>query len=84
MSDNKDKSTLLGQSDNKFIIALSQTDLNRINLLPEGSTIQINLGNEFDLLGDNKLVLSNDLIIDVLLINDKFIIDKENWYVFKN
>ena len=78
MSDNKDKSTLLGQSDNKFIIALSQTDLNRINLLPEGSTIQINLGNEFDLLGDNKLVLSNDLIIDVLLINDKFIIDKEN------
>ena len=69
----KNKSICLGHSNNKFYFALSQTDVNRINQIPDGCTIEVNLGNEIELLGGNKIVLSNDLVVDVVLINDKFV-----------
>lgn len=81
MSDSDRKSSdrkppvLLGKSErhNAFYFALSQVDMNCLDQLSSGVEIEVNLGNEIDLYGGNKLVLSDDLIINVVVINDKFV-----------
>lgn len=64
---------LLGQSDNTFYFGLSQVDMNRLQELSSGTTVEVNLGKEIELFGGNKLLLSDDLIINVVLVNDKFV-----------
>lgn len=64
---------LLGQNENTFYFGLSQTDMNCLSELPSGATVEVNLGKEIELFGGNKLVLSEDLIINVVLVNDKFV-----------
>lgn len=74
MSDEERKPpVLLGKSDNTFYFALSQTDMNCLDQLSSGATLEVNLGNVIDLFGGNKLVLSEDLIVNIVLINDKFV-----------
>lgn len=64
---------LLGQSENTFYFGLSQVDMNRLEELSSGTTVEVNLGKEIELFGGNKLLLSDDLIINVVLVNDKFV-----------
>lgn len=74
MEENK-KPLCVGTQGNNYYYSLEPHDINRINGLPEGCTVEVNLGNEIDLIGGNKLVLSSDLIINVIFIHDKFLSD---------
>lgn len=71
--ENSKPPVLLGQNENTFYFGLSQVDMNCLSELPSGTTVEVNLGKEIELFGGNKLVLSEDLIINVVLVNDKFV-----------
>lgn len=73
-TDNEPKKVLnIGNVGNSYYFALEPHELNMINKLPDGCAVEVNLGDKIDLLGGNSLHLSSPLIVNVVLINGKFL-----------
>lgn len=74
--DSQDKKILsVDSKGNNFYFVLEPHDINRLQALPQGCVLELNLGRTIDLLGGNVLELSSDLIVNVTLISDKFLED---------
>lgn len=71
-----EKKISVGQVGNNFYYEMEPHDIAQLQQLPSGCTVEVNLGKTIDLLGGNRLELSSDLIVNVVLINSKFLEEK--------
>ena len=73
ISANKSGIHLIKSKDGHFLIALEDFETNKLMDLPDGVDLDINLGDCFELLGGNKLLLSSEMMITVTIVREKFI-----------